>query len=95
MSTKCITPQETGVDKLTQEHKQALKEHISNLMEWFKVNFKQWIEHSTRHEWNIMPTESNTELPSVPMCVLVPDPLDNMSLPDLSLIVNLLMTRTL
>jgi hypothetical protein len=52
----------------------------------FRAKSHCWTAYNNR-EWVVTPTESNIDLrPNIPVCVFVPDELDNVSLPDLSMI---------
>jgi len=44
MNTKRGIPADTGVEKLQQECKQALQEHINNLMTCFNARSKRWLD---------------------------------------------------
>ncbi len=88
MNTKHGIIPDVGVDKLKKKHTQALKDHVDDLMARFRAESHHWTAHSN-HESVIAPTDSNIELrPNVPVCVFIPDQLDEVLLPDHSMIDN-------
>jgi hypothetical protein len=95
MNTKCDLSPDLGVDKLKKERKQALKNHVDDLMTHFWAKSRRWTSYNNR-ELVVAPTESNMDLrPNVPVCVFVPDELDHVSLPDLSTIDRNMLTVTI
>lgn len=46
MNIKCMISPDAGVDKFKQEHAQALKEHVKDLMERFRAKSSCWIVYS-------------------------------------------------
>jgi hypothetical protein len=55
MSTKRSLSPDLGVDKLKKEQKQALKDHVEDLMARFRAKSHRWTAYNNQ-EWVVTPT---------------------------------------
>jgi hypothetical protein len=73
-----------GFKKLNAECKQALTNHVNDLIARFKAKSKRWTNYCKKCNMSeIVPAESHIELwPNVPKCVFISVPLDYELSPD-------------
>ena len=68
MNTKHGLSPNLGVDKLKKEQKQALRDHVDDLMTHFWAKSHRWTTDNDQEQVDA-PTESNIDLrPNVPVC---------------------------